>query len=399
MKWAKFVTLIGALWLSMAGPVHSRAQQPSPREGRRQSALAFEEEGKVAEAEAGWRSLLSSQPNDAEAYAHLGLLEARQEHYKEAIVLYQKALSLDPKMPSLRLNLGLSYFKAGNFSAAIQTFEPLFQKEPKTSPEALRLVTLLGLAHYGMGEYAAAIPYLKQATAADPANLPFRLSLAQSCLRTKQYQCVLDVYREILALNAESAEADMLAGEAYDELKNDDGAIAEFQAAVKADPKTPDVHFGYGYLLWKALKFAEAEEAFRSELANNPEHSLALAYLGDTEIRLNHSEEAVPYLERAVRLQPSIAIAHVDLAAIYEGKGRKDDAVRELKTAEELSPDDPSIHWRLGRFYQSIGRTAEAKAEFDKTRSMQQAKEQSLREQMRQAETMPAAQNSDPGPK
>ena len=399
MKWAKFVTLIGALWLSMAGPVHSRAQQPSPREGRRQSALAFEEEGKVAEAEAGWRSLLSSQPNDAEAYAHLGLLEARQEHYKEAIVLYQKALSLDPKMPSLRLNLGLSYFKAGNFSAAIQTFEPLFQKEPKTSPEALRLVTLLGLAHYGMGEYAAAIPYLKQATAADPANLPFRLSLAQSCLRTKQYQCVLDVYREILALNAESAEADMLAGEAYDELKNDDGAIAEFQAAVKADPKTPDVHFGYGYLLWKALKFAEAEEAFRSELANNPEHSLALAYLGDTEIRLNHSEEAVPYLERAVRLQPSIAIAHVDLAAIYEGKGRKDDAVRELKTAEKLSPDDPSIHWRLGRFYQSIGRTAEAKAEFDKTRSMQQAKEQSLREQMRQAETMPAAQNTDPGPK
>jgi tetratricopeptide (TPR) repeat protein len=399
VRWAKFVTLIGALWLTTASTAHSGAQQPSTRESRRQAALAFEEEGKVAEAEAGWRSLLSSQPNDAEAYAHLGLLEARQEHYKEAIVLYQKALSLDPKMPSLRLNLGLSYFKAGNFSAAIQTFEPLLQKEPKSSPEALRLVTLLGLAHYGMGEYAAAIPYLKQATAADPANLPFRLSLAQSCLRTKQYQCVLDVYREILALNAESAEADMLAGEAYDELKNDDGAIAEFQAAVKADPKTPDVYFGYGYLLWKALKFDEAEKAFRSELANNPEHPLALAYLGDTEIRLNHSEEALPYLERAVRLQPSIAIAHVDLGTIYEGKGRKDDAARELKTAEKLTPDDPSIHWRLGRFYQSIGRTAEAKAEFEKTRSMQRAKEQSLQEQMRRAEAMPAAQNTDPGPK
>ena len=87
-----------------------------------------------------------------------------------------------------------------------------------------------------------------------PENLPFRLSLAQSCLRTKQYQCVLDVYREILTLNAESAEADMLAGEAYDELKNDAGAIAEFQAAVKADPKTPDVHFGYGYLLWRGVE-------------------------------------------------------------------------------------------------------------------------------------------------
>jgi predicted Zn-dependent protease len=143
------------------------------------------------------------------------------------------------------------------------------------------------------------------------------------------------------------------------------------------------------------LKFKEAEEAFRSELANNPEHPLALAYLGDTEIRLHRSEDAVPYLEHAVRIQPSVAIAHLDLGIIYEEQGRKDDAVRELKTAERFNPDDPSIHWRLGRFYQPMGRKTEAKAEFDKTRNVQLAKEQSLREQMHQVETKPAEQNVD----
>jgi tetratricopeptide (TPR) repeat protein len=394
VKWAKFVTFIGVSWLTTVPILTSLGQGVPARESRRQLALALEQEGKVAEAEAEWRMLLSSQPNDAEAYARLGLLEARQAHYNEAIVLYHKALNLNPKMPSLRLNLGLAYFKVGDLPAATKTFEPLLKSEPGSSPEALRLVTLLGLAHYAMGEYAAAVPYLKQATAADPGNLPFRLSLAQSCLRTKQYQCVLDVYREILTLNAESAEADMLAGEAYDELKNDAGAIAEFKAAVKADPKMPDVQFGYGYLLWRVLKFDEAEEAFRSELANNPEHPLALAYLGDTLIRLHRSAEAVPYLGHAMRVQPSIAIAHVDLGVIYEGQGRKDDAVRELKTAERLSPGDSSIHFRLGRFYESIGRKAEAKAEFDKTRNMQQEKEQSLREQMHQIEARPPAQNT-----
>jgi tetratricopeptide (TPR) repeat protein len=399
VKWAKLVTFIGVLCLTTVRVVHCMGEQAPARESQRRSALAFEQEGKVAEAEAGWRSLLSSEPDEAEAYAHLGLLEARQEHYKEAISLYRKALSLNPKMPSLRLNLGLSYFKAGDRQAAIQIFEPLLKSEPRSSQEALRLVTLIGLAYYGMGEYSAAVPYLKQATAADPGNLPFRLSLAQSCLRTRQYQCVLDVYRQILTLNAESAEADMLAGEAYDELKNDAGALAEFQAAVKADPKTPDVYFGYGYLLWRLLKFDEAERAFRSELENNPEHPLALAYLGDTEIRLNRSEQAVPYLEHAVRIQPSVAIAHLDLGIIYEGQGRKDDALREFKAAERLSPDDPSIHWRLGRFYQSIGRKVDAKAEFDKTQNMQKAKEQSLREQMHQFEAKPAGQNVDIEPK
>jgi tetratricopeptide (TPR) repeat protein len=380
---AKSATILGVLWLMTVSMICCLGQQAPAGESQRQSALAFEQEGKVAEAEARWKSLVSSQPNDAEAYAHLGLLEARQEHY------------LNPQMPSLHLNLGLAYFKAGDLQAAIQTFDLLLKSEPSSSPDALRLITLIGLAYYGMGKYEAAVPYLKQATAADPGNLRFRLALAQSCLRSKQYQCVLDVDREILTLNAESAEADMLAGEAYDELKNDAGAIAEFQAAEKADPTMPDVHFGYGYLLWRALKFKEAEEAFRSELANNPEHPLALAYLGDTEIRLHRSEEAVPYLEHAVRIQPSVAIAHLDLGIIYEEQGRKDDAVRELKTAERFNPDDPSIHWRLGRFYQSMGRKTEAKAEFDKTRNVQLAKEQSLREQMHQVETKPAEQNVD----
>ena len=395
MKWAKFLPLTGVLWLTTVCIVDCLGQEIPAHENQRRSALASEQEGNVAEAEARWRSLLGSQPNDAEAYAHLGLLEARQEHYKQAIVLYRKALSLNPKMPNLPFNLGLSYFKAGDLPAAIQTFEPLLKSEPPSSPRTLQLVTLIGLAHYGLGEYAAAVPYLKQATAADAGNLPFRMTLAQSCLRSKQYQCVLDVYREILSLNAESAEADMLAGEAYDELKNDAGAIAEFQAAVKADPKAPDVHFGYGYLLWRGLKFSEAEKAFQSELDNNPEHALALAYLGDTEIQLHHSDQAVPHLEHALQIQPSVVIAHLDLGIIYEGQGRKDDAIRELKTAEKLSPGDPSIHWRLGRFYASMGQKAEAKAEFDKTRNMQQAKEQSLREEMRQVEAKPAGQNVD----
>ena len=72
----------------------------------------------------------------------------------------------------------------------------------------------MGMAHYGLGEYADAVPYLKTAVSRDAQNLQLLLALAHSCLWSKQYQCVLDTYHEILMLNAESAEADMLAGEA-----------------------------------------------------------------------------------------------------------------------------------------------------------------------------------------
>jgi tetratricopeptide (TPR) repeat protein len=361
-------------------------QNSSQADMQRQTAFGLEQQGKLAEAEAAWHDLLQAHPNDAEAYAHLGFLEAHQEHYKEAVGFYRKAMTLNPSMPGLRLNLGLSQFKGGDFKGAIQSFEPLLKSAPPSSPDAIRLTTLVGLAHYGLGEYAAAVPYLKQATASDPQNLPFRLALAQSCLWSKQYQCVLDVYHEIVTLNDESAEADMLAGEALDEMKDKAGAEQQFRAAVKADPKVPNVHFGLGYLLWGLLKFDEAAQEFQAELENNPDHAEALTYRADSDIQLSHPEAAMPLLQKAIKIDPKIELAHLDLGILYSNEGHKDDALRELKIAEQLSPGDQNVHWRLARLYKSMGKNDEANAEFAKTRNLQKASDQTVFNKLHEAQ-------------
>jgi tetratricopeptide (TPR) repeat protein len=169
----------------------ARAQQRPATSDHREAAIQLEQQGQIAESESEWHAFLIGHPGSAEAYAHLGLLEARQEHFKEAVPLYRRALALDPRMPGLRLNLGLSLFKSGAMKDAIVTFTPLLKSLPAESPDSLRVSTLIGLAHYSLGEYAAAIPFFKTATAHDPQNLPFRMSLAQSCLWARQYQCVL----------------------------------------------------------------------------------------------------------------------------------------------------------------------------------------------------------------
>ena len=377
------IVLALALLMAAAG---SQGQTLAVGEDQRQAAFALEQQGNNAEAETAWRAIAKLQPANAEPYAHLGLLEARQQRYKEAVPLYRRALALNPSMPGLRLNFGLSLFKSGALKEAIQTFTPLLKSEPPSSPEALRLTTLIGLAHYGLGEFAAAVPFLRQATVADPQNLPYRLALAHSCLWSKQYQCVLDVYHEILTLNAESAEADMLAGEALDEMKDNAGAAQQFRAAVKADPREPNVHFGLGYLLWGLMQYEEAAQEFQAELANNPDHAQALAYLADTDMRLSHPEAASGLLEKAIRLDPKIELAHLDLGILYSDAGRKDDALRELKIAEKLSPDDQNVHYRLGLFYQSMGRKDEAKAEFDKTRGLQKAADATVFKKLHEAQ-------------
>jgi tetratricopeptide (TPR) repeat protein len=363
---ARLLTLILILVMAVA----CCAGQSVMGADERQTAITLEQAGRNAEAEAAWRAFVKLQPANSEGYAHLGFLEARQERYAQAVPLYRKALALNPTMPGLRMNLGLALFKAGELKEAIPTFDSLLKSQPPSSPEAERLTILLGMAHYGLDEYAAAIPYLKEATASDPQNLPFRLVLAHSCLGAKQFQCVLDVYHEILMLNAESAEADMLAGEALDEMQDHDGATEQFRAAAKANPHEPNVHFGLGYLLWCQSQYEEAAQQFEAELANLPNNAQALVYLADTNMKMNHPEAALPLIEKAIRINPGMELAHLDLGILYADAGHRDDALRELKVAVKLSPNDVKVHWRLARLYQAMGRKDEATAEFHATSSL-----------------------------
>jgi len=354
----------------------------------RAEALALEQQGRNPEAEQVWKGLAEANPGNAEAFAHLGLLEARQEHYAEAIENYKKAVTLNPAMPRLEMNLGLAYFKANQFPDAIKVFSSELGRQPADSAEAQRLTFLLGMAHFGMGDYLVAIPYLRRAANEDPQSLPMRLALAHSCMWSKQYDCVMEVYKEILALNADSAEADMLAGEALDQKGDDAGAMEQFRAATKASPHDSDAHFGLGYLLWKQHHFDEAATEFLAALDNDPKHLRARVYLGDCYVELNQYEKAQPELEQAIAADPSSdassAMIHRDLGVVYAAAGRNDEAVNELVKAIALDPKDVSPHWRLGKLYQSMGRKEEAKAEFDIASAMNKEKSRPLTQEIGQ---------------
>ena len=337
-------------------------------------AQQLEQQGQNAAAETIWHGLLESQPRNAQAIAHIGLDEARQDRYPDAIVWYRKALAIDPSIPDLRLNLGLALFKTSRFrEAAIE-----FAAELRRHPGDQRLTILEGMAHYGAGQYQQAIPYLRTAAERDQQNLPLRLALAHSCMWTRQPQCVMAVYKEILGLNADSAEADMLAGEALDEMGDDAGALAQFRSAEKANPKEPDVHFGVGYLLWTHREYDQAITEFEAEIANDPQHGQSRAFLGDSFLHLNNFSRAQTELEQAAAVDPGFELIHLDLGIVYSSAGRNQDAVREFQKAIALDPKDSNPHWRLAKLYQSIGRRDEASTEFAMVKKMNTEADQSL---------------------
>ena len=350
--------------------------QVEDRAQLRLKAMSLEQQGQNAEAEEIWGAIAKADARNAEALAHIGLLEARQERYGTAIDYYRRALAIDSNLPGLQLNLGLALFKVAQFPDAIKSFSAEIERHPGD----LRLTILLGMAHYGMKDYLVAIPYLQRAIEHDPENLPLRTTLARSCLCSKQYQCVVKVQQQIGALRAESARADMLAGEAFDRMQQGDAALNALQAAVLANPKEPNVHFGLGYLLWTHGKWQDAAHEFELELQNDPQHLQARIYRTDSWIRLNDFPRALPELEKLDAEDPSEPLVHFDLGMVYANTGRNEDAVRELRMAMEYDPANAEAHLQLAKAYQSIERIDEANAQLDRVKGLPVSARPSLQE-------------------
>ncbi|HXS77095.1 MAG TPA: tetratricopeptide repeat protein [Terracidiphilus sp.] len=352
-----------------------------------QVAFSLEREGRFAEAEQAWEALAKQYPTNPEPLAHMGLIESKQARYAEAIQHYRKAMALNPAMPGLRLNLGLALFKNRDYQQAIAHLEPL----RKSHPEDQQLTILIGMSQYALGHFSIASRLLKQASTQDPKNLTLLLTLAHSCLWSKQYGCVQEAFHRIVLLNADSAEAEMLMGEALDDMKDHEGAIRQFRAAAKANPKEPNVHFGLGYLLWTKGQYPEAAAEFQAELANDPQHLKARLYLGDARMQMNQSDAARPILEQVVKADPSDGMAHRDLAIILAEQGKKEEALKEFQAAIKLNPKDVNAHYRLGRLYRSMGRAAEAKRELDQASTLNKAEDERLLKVM---STIPATKSA-----
>ena len=341
-------------------------------------AIALEQQGKLAEATEAWRAVIKQHPQDAGAYASLGVVLSRQQRYPEAAAAYKKALALNPKLPGIPLNLGLAEFKQGKFHAAIQPLTAAVAANPK-DPQPR---TLLGISYYGDKQFAKAAENLRLAAQADPANTELQQMLAQSCLWARQYQCALDGFREIVRTQPDSASAHILMGEALDGTGKTPEAIVEFQKAAQASPREPNVHFGLGFLYWKQHDYDKAKPEFETELANDPKNAQAAAYLGDTELKLGNRKEATAFLNQAIQLRSDVRIAYIDLGVLAAEEKKYEDAVAAFRKAIALDPNEPDAHYRLSQAYKALGRTAEAEKEFKLVQRLHQQSDTNLTPKM-----------------
>ncbi len=118
-----------------------------------------------------------------------------------------------------------------------------------------------------------------------------------------------------------------------------------------------------GYYDWE---WDEARRLIDKAISLNPHLAIAHYHSSWFYVLLGRSEEAIAAHKRAQELDPLLPLHTAWLGEIYRGLGRYDEAIAECRKAIEINPNTPVGHFVLGHVYTDIGRYEEALTEFRK---------------------------------
>jgi tetratricopeptide (TPR) repeat protein len=262
-------------------------------------AVELHQSGKIEQSIPDYETCLEAHPTNVEARSNLGAALARLGRYDEAIDQYRRALEGAPDHLGLRLNLALSYYKSARFPEAIRELTQVHAARPEDENATL----LLADCYLRQGRYAQVIELLAPLERAQPDNEAIAYLLGTALIRNGQVEEGQKLVNRILR-NGDSAEARFLLATGIFMARDYPRAVKEFARVIELKPDLPGLQSYYGQALLYTGDPDGAADAFRKELAANPNDFDANELLGEILAARKQSDAAETFLRRALELRP-----------------------------------------------------------------------------------------------
>ena len=206
-------------------------------------------------------------PFKARVHGNLGRLYAKRNMPEEAEKEYSKAIVCDPMFYLAYNNMGDLYFKAGRQQEAILFFEKAislgFSNNEDTHKELAAMYGSAGDINKAVSHFQAAL-LIKQT----PQNY-FNLGLA--LYKNGQTERAIDQYRSAIILDPLYAAAYLNLANAYSEKGNRSEALINYQKAVQINPRDALIYYNLGVFYKKIGDKSNATEAFKKAFEINPD--------------------------------------------------------------------------------------------------------------------------------
>jgi tetratricopeptide (TPR) repeat protein len=266
--------------------------------------------------------------DEAAVWRNIGNVRAQLFEREGALEAYESSLRIEPNDARTRLALGQFLLDKDDPQKAIVHLRAAVDLEPKLRGA----LASLGRAYRRLGDTTSAVAILKRALELDSADQESRYSLGQVLLsmgRTDEGRKELDIYQRV---TDQVSQAD----------RNYDAATAHIAAG----------------------KFAEAQKLLEQAVGLAPAYSPALHALGNVLLERGKPREATEMFRRAAALNPVSAAIHFGLGTAYFRTGKLPEAAEETRRALILDEDNARYHRQMGEIYLKLGRSDQSREEF-----------------------------------
>jgi len=240
------------------------------------NALQSHNSGRLTEALAAYRNVLTQNPDHFDALHNQGLAHAALGNWPAALVSYQKALAVTPDSVKTLTNLGNAYTKLGDLPKAIYCHEKAVALQPDYA-----------IAHYNLGEVLKVQGFFPAAEKA---------------------------LSEAIRLKQNFPEAWCSLGEVQGKQGLNDPALTSFKRAIEINPNYINSYLSLADLYKTMGQNRPAEITLLRALGIDPQSSRAHYLLSIALFDQGRLDEAFGACERATALKPNFWQAHWWLA-------------------------------------------------------------------------------------
>ncbi|MDA0832487.1 MAG: tetratricopeptide repeat protein [Planctomycetota bacterium] len=269
-------------------------------------------------------------PDSWNAHYLLAIELRNEDRLVECIDELERAVRLNPGMPSLHLELGESYRRNQELFPAQKQFQI-----------ALKL---------------------------DPENVAALAGFCEVLLDQKKFSQAEKPLQELVSREPENAEVHHMLGSALSQLGQFDKAASHFEISLRIGPETAIAHNNLGLMRMKQGKRDDSLVEFEAALQLNPEYAEAYNNAGVVYVQKRMFDKAIEHYRKAVDLDPQHPFARNSLA--WNLSTCEDDSLRNgveaLALAEQLAAEsgtkDPGFLVTLSAAYAETGQFDKAKS-------------------------------------
>ena len=282
-------------------------------------------------------------------------------HYAQAREMFEKIVSVSPNDDQARTFLALSRAATGGCSSAARDLKQQFNKNIDPTMRRLAGIGFVQCA-LAANKLEDAWPVLDQLQEKFPSDADVLYQTARVHMKAWN-DAVFQMYQKTPA----SFRVNQLSGEIFETQGRYRDAAAEYRKAIEKNQAALNLHYRLGRALLleshDPANLREARKEFEAELALNPDDAVSHYQVGQILLAEQNSAGAAARFERAVSLSPDFPEALVALAKTKSDAKKYKEAIPLLERAVKLQPASESAHYSLMIAYRNDGRMQDAQRE------------------------------------